>query len=73
MTRTMSTTMVALALVLVDPRRYLAFAVTQIAMIFGIVVVGLLDETRVMLASVPFIVLGFCVLRVTESARVINT
>jgi hypothetical protein len=53
----------ALALVLRDPRRYLAFAATQVAMLLGIMMVGLLDETRVLLDSVPFVALGFWALQ----------
>jgi hypothetical protein len=53
----------AFAMLLRDPRRYSAFAATQLAMIGGIMMVGLWDETRVMLDSVPFVVMAFCVLR----------
>lgn len=59
---------IALRLARHDPRRYLALALTQGAMLLSLLTVAVLQETRVLLDLIPFVALTFWALPPRESA-----
>jgi hypothetical protein len=55
--------MLAVGLALRDPRRYLALSAVHLALVASIMLVGVLQETRVMLELVPFLCIGIWAVR----------